>query len=82
MAPTEDVSTHTLSYHDSTTTQHYHSCTNPGELQKELWEAILSIQRQTSPAHFHAPMDMVEQSHVPINSHLPAVFPMVCVYYM
>ena len=75
---TEDVSPHTSSYHDSTA-QQYNSCTNPGELEKEMREAILSVKRQTSPAHFHVPMDMLEQSHTPINSHLPALFPLVCI---
>ena len=74
----ENDSTHTLSHHECSS-QHHYLCISPGELEAEMREAILRVKRQTSPATFHAPMDIPEQSYIPINSHLPAELPVVCV---
>ena len=73
----EDDSSHTLS-HQECSSQHHYLCISPGELEAEMREAILRVKRQTSPT-FHAPMDIPEQNYIPINSHLSAELPVVCV---
>ena len=77
----EDDSSHTLSHYECSS-QHQYLCINPGELKAEMREAILRVKRQTSPVTFHAPMDIPEQNYIPINSHLPAELPLVCVIVM